>query len=88
MEVTLFNTIEEADLAVRALTTAQTLLLASVLRLLIDKNAFDESDLSEVFDSVDQAAMQRRTAETPYLIGLTKLLRSSVGLTEQTHRDV
>ena len=84
----MFETIEEADRVVTALTAAQTLLIANILRLLIDRNAIGESDLSDVFDSMDRAAMERRTPETPYLTGLTKALRSSVGLTEQTHREV
>ena len=66
---------------------AQSLILASVLRPLIMKGVITEAELSASLAATEQAAMERRTPETPALTGLIDLLRRDLGLSEASHRD-
>jgi len=76
----LFNTLEEAADFMTTTVAAQSMLFASVLRAFIAKGLITETDLDETLGATEQAAMQRRTPETPALTGLIKLLRRDLGL--------
>ncbi len=66
---------------------AQSIILASVLRPLIIKGVVSEAEFSASLAATEQAALERRTPETPALTGLIDLLRRDLGLSEATHRD-
>lgn len=67
-----------------ALTRAQSMLLATVVRTLIEQGAITEEALRRALDATAQAAFQRRTPETPALLGLIDILRADLGLPEGT----
>lgn len=73
-------TLEELERFVTHVTAAQSVLLASILRAFLVKGALTESELNAVLDATEQAALQRRTPETPALTGLVALLRRDLGL--------
>lgn len=66
---------------------AQSMLLASVLRPLIIKGVVSEAEFLASLAATEQAALERRTPETPALIGLIYRLRRDLGLCEANCRD-
>jgi hypothetical protein len=78
-------TVEELEWLIENLTAAQSMLLAGILRPLIDGGAVAESALSDSLAEKERAALDRRTPETPALLGLIDLLRRDLGLPERNH---
>ena len=76
----IFNNLDEAADFMTTTVAAQSMLLASVLRAFMAKGLITVTDLDETLQATEQAAMQRRTPETPSLTGLIKLLRRDLGL--------
>ncbi len=80
-------TIEQLIELVTGSIAAQSMLFASVLRPFLDKGVITEADLLKSLAATQQAALQRRSPETPALTGLIDLLRRDLGLNEANHRD-
>jgi hypothetical protein len=74
-----FTTIEEAEQFITALTRAQSMLLAAILRPLLANSTLTESDLRQSLIASETAAMQRRTRETSAFVGLIAVLRADLG---------
>ena len=79
-----FNTLEDAEKYFMATTRAQSMLLAAALRPLIANGSLIEHDLVSSLAATEQAALQRRTLETPAVSGLAQMLRQDLGLPEGT----
>jgi hypothetical protein len=71
---------EQLEEFLKATTAAQSMLLAAVLRPLLANGIVSEQELAASLDATEQAAMQRRSPETPALTGLIDLLRRDLGL--------
>ena len=68
-----------------ATTAAQSMLLAGVLRPLIESGALSEADLSDSLAEKERAAIERGTMEAGALTALISLLRRDLGLPETNH---
>ncbi len=79
-----FKTLAEAEVYLMATTRAQSMILAAVLRPLIANGSLVEHDLVTSLASTEKAALQRRTRETPAVVGMAALLRQDLGLPEGT----
>ncbi len=75
----LFTTLQEADAFVTHITAAHSMLLAAIIRPLIESGSLDEADLRNSLDTTERAALERRTPETAALSGLVGLLRRDLG---------
>lgn len=78
-------TTEQLEDFIKSTIAAQSMLLAAVLRPLLANGTISEQELAASLDATEQAAMQRRTPETPALTGLIDLLRHDLGLGEANH---
>ena len=81
------TTLEELKKLVESVTAAQSMLLASVVRPLLASNLLSESEMLGSLAATEQAALARRTPETPYLLGLIEVLRRDLKLPEGSHPD-
>lgn len=66
-------------------TAAQSMLLAAVLRPLIENGAVSEQALVASLTEKEMAALRRATPETGALTALIALLRRDLGLPETNH---
>lgn len=80
----MFKDLKDAEAFITQLTRAQSMVGASIVRALLDSGALTESDLRKALEATEQAALQRRTPETPAVLGLVEVLRTDLGLTEGT----
>ena len=76
----LFKNLDEAAAFMTTTVAAQSMLLASILRAFIIKGLVTETDLDQVLNETERAALERGTPETPALTGLIDLLRRDLGL--------
>lgn len=72
---------------VKSITAAQSMLTAAILRAIMQNGGVTEAQIQDALNRTEQAALQRRTPETPALTGLIDLLRRDLGLSEGTHPD-
>ena len=79
-----FETLADAEAYLMATTRAQSMILAAVLRPLITNGSLIEDELTSSLAATEQAALQRRTPETPAILGLAQMLRLDLGLPEGT----
>lgn len=87
MEATVtFNTLQDAEDFITTVTRAQSMVLAAILRTMMTSGSLSETDLRESLDATEQAALQRRTRETPAVTGLVEILRNDLGLSSETDR--
>ena len=75
---------EELEKLFTETTAAQSMLLAAVLRPIIDRGAISETDLIYSLSEKERAAMERRTPETGALTALIALLHRDLGLPDTT----
>ena len=77
-----FKTLEDAEDCFMATTRAHSMLLAAVLRPLIENGSLSEDELASSLAAREKGALLRRTPETPALVGLAAMLRQDLGLPE------
>lgn len=77
---------EELEDLLKSTIAAHSMLNASVLRAIMQSGGLTEGRLIEALAATEQAALARRTPETPVLTGLLDLLRRNLRLDEATHR--
>lgn len=77
-----FSTLEEAGAFMAHFTRAQSMMMAAILRPLLNSGALKEADLRASLEATERAALERRTPETPALLGLVQVLRVDLGLSE------
>jgi hypothetical protein len=61
-------------------TASQSMILAAVIRPLLQSGALSEDDLRASLQHTAQAALQNRAQETPTLAALTEILIRDLGL--------
>ena len=71
---------EELERFFAETTAAQSMLLAAVLRPLIESGALPQRELETSLAEKERAALDRRTPEVSALLGLIELLRRDLGL--------
>ncbi len=84
MGARVFKTLEDAEEYFMATTRAHSMVLAAVLRPLIENGSLSEDELASSLAARERAALLRRTRETVALLGLAAMLRRDLGLPEGT----
>ena len=79
---------EELENWVVTVTAAQSMLLAAILRPLIANGHLSEDALVASLDEKERAAFERKSRETPALIGLIDLLRRDLELPAKKRPDL